>query len=66
MEEFIHRENLIIFKRRLAVAKSDEQRQMLLKLLAEEEARDACLNLGTKRTNWAGLTMSVHWVPAGH
>lgn len=40
MEEFIHRENLIIFKRRLAVAKSDEQRQMLLKLLAEEEARD--------------------------
>ena len=40
MEEFIHRENLIIFKRRLAVAKSDEQRQMLPKLLAEEEARD--------------------------
>jgi hypothetical protein len=40
MEQFVHRENLIIFKRRLAGAKSDEQRQMLLKLLAEEEARD--------------------------
>jgi molecular chaperone DnaK len=30
MEEFIHRENLIIFKRRLAEAKHDAQRQMLL------------------------------------
>jgi len=40
MEEFIHRENLIIFKRRLAEAKNDVQRQMLLKLLAEEEAKD--------------------------
>jgi len=39
MEEFIHRENLIIFKRRLAEAKNDAQRQMLLKLLAEEEAK---------------------------
>ena len=38
MEEFIHRENLIIFRRRLAGATSDIQRQMLLKLLAEEEA----------------------------
>jgi len=39
MEEFIHRENLIIFKRRLAEAKNDAQRQMLLKLLAKEEAK---------------------------
>jgi hypothetical protein len=39
MEKFIRRENLIIFKRRLAEAKTDTQRQMLLKLLAEEEAR---------------------------
>jgi hypothetical protein len=34
-EEFIRRENLIIFKRRLAEAKDDAQRQLLLKLLAE-------------------------------
>jgi hypothetical protein len=39
MEEFIHRETLIIFKRRLAEAKNDAQRQMLLKLLAKEEAK---------------------------
>jgi hypothetical protein len=39
MEKFIRRENLIIFKRRLADAETDTQRQMLLKLLAEEEAR---------------------------
>ena len=40
MEKFIRRENLIIFKRRLAEAETDTQRQMLLKLLAEEEARE--------------------------
>jgi hypothetical protein len=39
MEDFIHRENLIIFKRRLAEASDDGQRQILLKLLADEEAR---------------------------
>ena len=44
MEEFIHRENLIIFKRRLAEAKNDVQRQMLLKLLAEEEAKGSLLS----------------------
>jgi len=46
VEEFIHRENLIIFKRRLAEAKSDTQRQMLLKLLAEEEAKGGPLTAG--------------------
>jgi hypothetical protein len=39
MEEFIHRENLEIFRRQLALAKDDAQRQLLLKLLAEEEAK---------------------------
>ena len=43
MEDFVHRENLIIFKRRLADAKSDIQRQLLLKLLAEEEAKGSPL-----------------------
>jgi hypothetical protein len=46
VEEFIHRENLIIFKRRLAEAKNDAQRQMLLKLLAEEEAKGGPLTAG--------------------
>jgi hypothetical protein len=35
MEEFVHRENLKIFKRHLALAKGDAQRQLLLRLLAE-------------------------------
>jgi hypothetical protein len=39
MDEFIRRENLIIFRRRLAEATSDAQREILVKLLAEEEAR---------------------------
>jgi len=40
MEEFVHREKLRIFKRRLAETENDAQRQLLAKLLAEEEARD--------------------------
>ncbi len=39
MDEFIRRENLIIFRRRLAEATSDAQREILMKLLADEEAR---------------------------
>ena len=40
MEEFIHYENLIIFKRRLADPNiTDEQRQMITRLLALEQAR---------------------------
>jgi len=41
MEEFIHTEKLTIFKRRLADPTiTDEQRQMLTRLLALEQARD--------------------------
>jgi hypothetical protein len=40
LEAFIHYENLILFKRQLADPRtSDQQRQMLLRLLEEEEAR---------------------------
>jgi hypothetical protein len=42
MEDFIRRESLIIFRRRLALAKDDAQRQLLLKLLAEEEKIIPC------------------------
>jgi hypothetical protein len=48
MEKFIRRENLIIFKRRLAEAKIDTQRQMLLKLLAEEEARGLIVDVPSR------------------
>lgn len=39
MEQFIHHENLKIFRRQLALVKDDAQRQLLLKLLADEEAK---------------------------
>jgi hypothetical protein len=40
LEAFIHYENLILFKKQLAAPQtSDEQKQLLLRLLAEEEAR---------------------------
>jgi hypothetical protein len=40
MEKFIHQENLALFRRRLAEARDDATRQILLKLLAEEEAKE--------------------------
>jgi hypothetical protein len=41
MEAYIHRENLIILKRRLADPNiTDERRQMLTRLLALEQAKD--------------------------
>jgi hypothetical protein len=39
MEEFVHCENLKIFRRQLALVKDDAQRRLLLRLLAEEEAK---------------------------
>lgn len=40
MEKFIHRENLTLFRKRLAEAPDDTTRKILLKLLAEEEAKE--------------------------
>jgi len=39
-EKYVHRENLALFKKRLAEAHSDAERQVLLKLLADEEAKE--------------------------
>ena len=39
MEEYIRRENQKIFKRQLELVKSESQRELLLKLLAAEEAK---------------------------
>jgi hypothetical protein len=41
MDEFIHRENLALYKKRLAEATDERARQVLPKLLAGEEAKDA-------------------------
>lgn len=40
MEKFIHGENLALFRKRLAEPHGEAERQVLLKLLAEEEAKD--------------------------
>jgi hypothetical protein len=40
MDKFIHRENLALFRKRLAEAPDDATRQILLRLLAEEEAKE--------------------------
>lgn len=39
MEKFIHQENLSLFKKRLAEPHSDAEREVLLKLLADEVAK---------------------------
>jgi hypothetical protein len=46
MEKFIKRENINIFKQRLTAPVDEAQRQTLLKLLAEEEAKFQQLNEG--------------------
>jgi hypothetical protein len=40
MEKFIHRENLALYKKRLAEPHTEAERRVLLKLQAEEEAKD--------------------------
>jgi hypothetical protein len=39
MEQFIHMANLALFKKRLAETRSDAEREVLLRLMAEEEAK---------------------------
>lgn len=46
MEKFINRENIKIFKQRLEAPADEAQRQTLLKLLADEEAKSQQLNKG--------------------
>lgn len=41
MDKFIHKENVALFKKRLAEATDERTRQVLLRLLAEEEAKVA-------------------------
>ena len=46
MEKFIHRENLALFKKRLSEEHDAAAHKVRLKLLADEEARDAQLPPG--------------------
>ena len=40
MERFIHRQNLSRYRKLLTETKDETQRQVILKLLAEEQAKD--------------------------
>ena len=40
MEQFVHQQNLLFFRKKLAETPHETQRLQLLKLLAEEEAKD--------------------------
>ena len=40
MEEYIHRENLALYRKRLAETHDDVTREVLLKLLGEEEGKE--------------------------
>jgi hypothetical protein len=41
MDKFILRENVALFRKRLAETQDDATRKVILKLLAEEEAKDS-------------------------
>ena len=43
MEKFIQRENVALYKKRLAEPRTDAERKIILKLLTDEEAKDAPL-----------------------
>jgi hypothetical protein len=40
MDKYIHRENLALLRKRLAEAQDESTRKVILKLLAEVEAKD--------------------------
>jgi len=44
VEKFIQRENVTIYKKRLAEPHTDAEHKILLKLLADEEAKDASVS----------------------
>jgi hypothetical protein len=48
MEKYIHEQNLVLLKRRLAEVQDEDQRKVILKLLAEEKAKDLPEETSTK------------------
>ena len=40
MDKYIHRENITLYRKRLQEPLTDVEREVILKLLAEEEAKD--------------------------
>lgn len=48
MDDYIHRENMILLRKRLSEAHDDAMHKVLLKLLAEEEAKEHVLSKDRK------------------
>jgi hypothetical protein len=46
MDRFIRRENIALFRTRLSQATTEEQRKVILQLLAAEEAKGGILRAG--------------------
>jgi len=40
VEKYVHRENLSLFKKRLAEPHTDAEREVLMKLLTDEQAKE--------------------------
>jgi hypothetical protein len=40
MEQFIHQQNLVLFKKRLAEPHTEAEREVLMKLLTDEQAKE--------------------------
>jgi hypothetical protein len=51
MENFVHKENLALFNKRLTEPHTDAEREVLLKLLADEKAKEPL----PKKTSQAAL-----------
>jgi hypothetical protein len=46
MENFIHQQNLALFKKRLAEPHTDAEREILMKLLTDEQAKEPPPGMG--------------------
>jgi len=64
LEQFIHEQNIAIFRRLLSTQTDhdDARRKLLLKLLADEEAKDACSRQRRPRDE-AGASASTPSTP---
>jgi hypothetical protein len=51
MEKFVHQPNLALFKKRLAEPRTDAEREILMKLLTDEQAKEPPQRNGIAR--WA-------------
>jgi hypothetical protein len=53
MEKFIHQQNLDLFKKRLAEPHTDAEREVLMKLLADEQAKEPPPKNGVLKPRWS-------------